>query len=53
MEYLAFINLLSKKQDNSNFMIKRRGRDSNSRSPDGEPALKAGALGRTLLPQHN
>ena len=29
----------------------RRGRDLNSRSPDGEPALKAGALGRTLLPR--
>ena len=29
----------------------RRGRDLNSRSPKGEPALKAGALGQTLLPR--
>ena len=32
--------------------VVRRGGDLNSRSPNGEPALKAGAVGRTLLPRH-
>ena len=36
---------------NSHEPIIRRGGDLNSRSPEGEPALKAGAVGRTLLPR--
>ena len=37
--------------DTSSGPIVRRGGDLNSRSPNGEPALKAGAVGRTLLPR--
>ena len=37
--------------DEKDIEPKRRGRDLNSRSPEGEPALKAGAVGRTLLPR--
>ena len=45
-------NNSSNSRQSSGSNLKRRGGDSNSCSPYGEPAFKAGALGQTLLPRH-